>query len=214
MKDSNNMGQFSQYRIDSDHLFQTLDNWDRLMRFHVNLIACGGTALTLMGIKESTKDVDFTVPVETEHDRLLKFLRALGYQEKGGGWAHPDDPYILFQFWRGNRVFTTDLLNPPLEAGRHVMIKNWHHIYLGALNLVDLITTKMFRGTSVDIEDSIAAFATGQVDAEILFREYSRAAQYDLNPEKMMQNFSHLVERLHARKLVGDDFREKVRAGA
>ena len=153
----------SRYRIDSEYLILTLDNWDRLMRFHVRLIACGGTALTLMGIKESTKDVDFTVPVETEHDRLLKFLRDLGYQEKGGGWAHPDDPYFIFQFWRGNRVFTTNLLNPPLEAGRHVMIKNWHHIYLGALNLVDLITTKMFLGTSVDIEDSIAAFATGQV---------------------------------------------------
>jgi hypothetical protein len=93
------------------------------MRFHVRLIACGGTALTLMGIKESTKDVDFTIPVEAEHDRLLKFLRDLGYQEKGGGWAHPDDRYLLFQFWRGNRVFTTNLLNPPLEAGRHVMIK-------------------------------------------------------------------------------------------
>jgi len=208
------MGKFSRYRIDSDHLFLTLDNWDRLMRFQVKLIACGGTALTLMGIKESTTDADFTVPVETEHDRLLNFLRDLGYQEKGGGWAHPDDPHILFQFWWGNRVFTTNLLNPPLEAGRHVMIKNWQHIYVGALNLVDLITTKMFRGTSVDIEDSIAAFATGQVDADILFREYSRAAQYDLNPEKMMQNFSHLVERLHARKLVGDDFREKVRAEA
>jgi hypothetical protein len=93
------------------------------MRFHVRLIACGGTALTLMGIKESTKDVDFTIPVGAEHDRLLKFLRDLGYQEKGGGWAHPDDRYLLFQFWRGNRVFTTNLLNPPLEAGRHVMIK-------------------------------------------------------------------------------------------
>jgi hypothetical protein len=144
----------------------------------------------------------------------LKFLRDLGYQEKGGGWTHPDDPYLLFQFWRGNRVFTTDLLNSPLEAGRHVMIKKWRHIYLGALNLVDLITTKMFRGTSVDIEDSIAAFATGQVDADLLFREYSRAARYDLNPEKVMQNFSRMVEGLHTRKLVGDDFLEKVRAKA
>lgn len=208
------MGSVNRYRIDSDHLIRTLDNWDKLMRFRVKLIACGGSALTLMGIKESTKDVDFTVPVERDHNRLLKFLAALGYQEKGGGWAHPDDPYLLFQFWRGNRVFTTDLLNSPLEAGRHVMIKKWHHIYLGALNLVDLITTKMFRGTSVDIEDSIAAFATGQVDADLLFHEYSRAAGYHLNPEKMMQNFSRMVERLHARKFVGDDFLEKVRAKA
>ena len=34
----------------------TLDNWNSLMNFKVHLIACGGTAMILLDIKDSTKD--------------------------------------------------------------------------------------------------------------------------------------------------------------
>jgi hypothetical protein len=142
---------------------------------------------------------------------LMKFLRDLGYEERGSGLAHDDDPNFIFQFWCGNKVFTTDLLDSPLEPGNHIPIKRWSHIYLGALNLKDLIITKMFRGTSVDRDDCIAAFATGQVKAEELLERYSEAARYDLNPKKMMKNFVYLAEGLHELKLVSDEFFEKVR---
>ena len=85
----------SPYRITSKTLIQTIDNWERLINFKVNLIGCGGTALTLLGIKDSTKDIDFIVPWPREYERLMKFLRSLGYAEKGGGLAHSDDPYFL-----------------------------------------------------------------------------------------------------------------------
>ncbi len=41
------------YRLTGDKMLQTIENWDRLMNFRVQLIACGGTALTLLKIKES-----------------------------------------------------------------------------------------------------------------------------------------------------------------
>ena len=47
----------------------TLDNWNSLMNFKVHLIACGGTAMTLLDIKDSTKDIDFVVPKENEYKR-------------------------------------------------------------------------------------------------------------------------------------------------
>jgi hypothetical protein len=175
------------------------------------LIACGGTALTLLKIKDSTKDIDFTVPVAREYERLMKFLRDLGYEEKGGGLAHDDDPDFIYQFWCGDKVFTTSLLDSPLEPDKHILIKRWSHIYLAALNLTDLIITKMFRGTSVDRDDCIAAFATGKVNAEKLLERYSESARYDLNPEKMMKNFVYLAESLRELKLISDDFFEKVR---
>jgi len=191
---------------------RTIDNWDSLMNFSVQLVACGGTALTLLNIKESTKDIDLVVPVHAEYERLMKFLKAIGYQEKGGGLLHPDDPYFLYQFWAGNRVFTTDLLNSPLDAGKHIVIKKWRHIYLGALNLVDLIITKLFRGAGVDVDDSIAVFETGQVDAEELLKRYSEAARYDLNPDKMTQNFVLFADKLVARDLITNEFVEKVKS--
>jgi hypothetical protein len=207
------MGPSIKYRLRVNDLLDTLDNWNSLMNFRVRLIACGGTALTLLKIKDSTKDIDFTVPVEREYDRLMKFLRALGYEEKGGGLAHDDDPNFIYQFWCGNKVFTTNLLDSPLEPGKNIPIKRWSHIHLAALNLTDLIITKMFRGTPVDRDDCIAAFATGQVNADELLERYSEAARYDLNPEKMMRNFVYLAEGLRELELISDEFFEKARLG-
>ena len=153
------------YRISDNDLLDTLENWDSLMNFRVRMIACGGTALTLLNIKASTKDIDLIVPVKNEYDKLIKFLKALNYRYKGNGLAHDDDPNFIYQLWCGNRVFTTDLLESPLKGNNHILINRWSHIYLGALNLTDLIITKMFRGTPADREDCIAAFATGQVKA-------------------------------------------------
>ena len=206
------MGPSTKYRLSANDLLDTLDNWNSLMNFRVHLIACGGTALTLLKIKDSTRDIDFTVPMQKEYDRLMKFLRDLGYEEKGGGLAHNDDPHFIYQVWRGNKVFTTDLLDPPLDPGNNIPIKRWSHIYLGVLNLKDLIMTKMFRGTSVDRDDCIAAFATGQVKAEELLERYSETARYDLNPKKMMKNFVYLAEGLRELKLVSEEFLEKVRS--
>jgi hypothetical protein len=53
----------SRYRLTGDKLLETLENWDALLNFPVHLIGCGGTALTLLGIKESTKDIDLIVPI-------------------------------------------------------------------------------------------------------------------------------------------------------
>jgi hypothetical protein len=190
----------------------TLDNWDSLMNFRVHLIACGGTALTLLKIKDSTKDIDFIVPEENEYQRLMKFLKRLNYGDKGGGLAHEDDPNFIYQFWCGNRVFTTDLLDSPLEEDKHILIKKWTHIYLGALNLIDLIITKMFRGDQVDRNDCIAAFASGQVNPEELLDRYSEAARHDLNPEKVMRNFASLAEDLSKKQLISYEFYKKVRS--
>jgi len=205
------MGPSIKYRLSDNDLLDTLDNWNSLMNFRVSLIACGGTALTLLKIKDSTKDIDFIVPMQKEYDRLMKFLRDLGYEEKGSGLAHDDDPNFIYQFWYGNKVFTTDLLDSPLDPDKHILIKQWSHIYLGALNLNDLIITKMFRGTSVDRKDCIDAFATGQVNAEELLERYSEAARYDLNPRKVMKNFVYLAEDLRELELISDEFLEKAR---
>jgi hypothetical protein len=206
------MGPSIKYRLSANDLLDTLDNWNSLMNFRVSLIACGGTALTLLKIKDSTRDIDFTVPRQKECDRLMKFLRDLGYEEKGSGLAHDDDPNFIYQFWCGNKVFTTDLLDSPLDPGKHILIKRWSHIYLGALNLTDLIITKMFRGTPVDRDDCIEAFATGQVNADELLERYSGAARYDLNPEKVMKNFVYLAEGLRELELISDKFLEKARS--
>lgn len=200
----------SRYRIQKSHLLDTLENWDSLMNFHVHLVACGGTALTLMDIKESTKDVDFIVPLVREYERLLHFLRHIGYTEGPGGLVHEADPCFIYQFWCGARVFTTELLDSPLVEGKNVPIRKWRHIYLGALNLYDLIVTKIFRGTSVDLTDSLEAFRKKHLDPRKLFGIYRETASYDLNPDKMMIHFLDFADRLYQEGLVEKRFMKEV----
>jgi hypothetical protein len=142
----------------------------------------------------------------------MNFLQAIGYGQQGGGWAHPDDPLFLYQFWYGNRVFTTDLLDSPLQEGWHVPIKEWRHIYLGALNLTDLIITKVFRGTGVDMDDCVVAFQTGQVDPQELLLRYEETARYDPNPEEKMRNLEVFAGRLVSMDLIDAGFVEQVRS--
>ena len=71
----------------------------------------------------------------------------------------------------------------------------------------------MFRGTGVDVDDSVAVFETGQVNADKLLKRYSEAARYDLRPDKMMENFLVFADRLAAKDLVSTVFLEKIRSG-
>ena len=42
-------------RIDSQALLEVMALWNRFLRRKVHLIACGGTAMTLLQVKPSTK---------------------------------------------------------------------------------------------------------------------------------------------------------------
>ncbi|MCX5785628.1 MAG: hypothetical protein NTX59_08055 [Elusimicrobia bacterium] len=196
-----------EYRISNEQLWGILEGWDEYVPQKVHLIACGGTALTIQGIKASTKDVDFIVPVEEEYRALVQTLRKLGYkQATGTGWSRENG--FVFDLFRGDRVYVTGLLEPPLKQENHTFIKSFKKISVGALNDYDLIITKMFRGTSVDIEDclKLIEFRTGSFDLKKLKDRYAEHAKYDVNPERMMQNLEGLLLRLNLNSSVQNGF--------
>jgi hypothetical protein len=63
-----------EYRLNKEDLLKNMTAWNGFLHKKVHLIACGGTAMTLLGVKESTRDVDFMVPVEEEYRYLIKIL--------------------------------------------------------------------------------------------------------------------------------------------
>jgi len=125
-------------RINKQELLITLSAWDSYLRRKVHLIACGGTALTLMNVKESTKDIDLIVPEQEEFNYMIKKLEELGYEHKTVyGWERDDG--FIFDLYLGNNVYTTALLESPLKEGNNMLYKEFSHIYLGILNYYDLI---------------------------------------------------------------------------
>jgi hypothetical protein len=181
------------YRLTKNELMETLSVWNGFLNKKVHLIACGGTALTLLGIKASTKDVDFLVPVEQEYNYLIKTLKELGYVSKtGSGWQKQVDLFI-FDLYKGKRVHTTELLKSPMEKMNHTLLKELSHLYVGILNEYDLIVSKLFRGTSVDIDDCLMLWrAKGkEIDIDVLKDRFLETAKYDIAEDRLIKSWAH-----------------------
>ena len=187
-----------EYRLDKYQLLASLEEWNRFLKRKVHLIACGGTAMTLLGVKESTKDVDFMVPMTGEYDYLTRQLMALGYKPTTGyGWKREGEIFH-FDLFKGNKIHTTELLESPLEPGRHIILKEYSRLYIGILNSYDLIASKLMRGTSVDFDDclSLAKYQQGKIDIDKLFDHYHELVGYDVAQDRLRPNIDHFLHLL------------------
>ncbi len=194
-----------EYRLDKNRLFDILGGWNRFLKRKVHLIACGGTALTLIGVKPSTKDVDFMAPEVREHDYLTKQLKALGYkQATGSGWVR-DGEGFQFDIFRGNSIHTTELLCSPLEEGRHNIFKEFSYLYIGILNDYDLISSKLMRGTRVDFEDCLALVEARRekINIERLIHHFREMVSYDVAEHRLKPNIDHFLDLLGEKGLYG-----------
>jgi hypothetical protein len=187
-----------EYRLNKETLTDLLGQWNAFLRRKVHLVACGGTALTLMDIKLSTKDVDFLVPVETEYRYLIKTLKDLGYQQQTGAGWHKSGDLFVFDLFAGKRIHTTDLMASPLEKGNHTLFKEYSHLYIGILNPYNLIASKLFRGTEVDFEDCLMLMKSRKesIDLKRLEKHIKELAGYDISEKRIFGNLEHFLNRV------------------
>ncbi len=194
-----------QYRLGKEQLFEILEEWNRRLKRRVHLIACGGTALTLLDIKASTKDVDFVVPVLKEHAYLTRNLEQMGYQRvTQSGWQRQGE---IFQFdlFPGTNIHTTGLLASPLEEGRHYLLREYSHLYLGILNYYDLICSKLMRGTRVDFDDCLmlAEAKISEIDVDALVAHFQEMILYDISEVRLRPHIEHFADLLREKGLYG-----------
>lgn len=183
------------YRVNREELLNRLRIWDGFLGRKVHLIACGGTALTLLGIKDSTKDIDFMVPKEGEYTHLMRRLKQMGYKFVSGAGLSAGDGFV-FDIFKGNKVHTTELLESPLEEGNNIQIVEFERIYLGVLNYYDLIITKLFRGTSVDFDDCLMLVNTKRNEIELkkLEKRFQETASFEISEKKVNKNLIKFLE--------------------
>lgn len=186
-----------EYRVDKQGLFDRISVWDGFLKRKVHLIACGGTALTLLGVKDSTKDIDFIVPNLNEYNYLMKILKQLGYKlASGAGWRRNND--FIFELFSGNRVHTTELLESPLKKEKHILVKEFTYIYLGVLNYYDLIISKLFRGAKIDMDDclSLVKNKREEINLKRLKERFRETASFDVSEDKVNKNLEHFLNLL------------------
>lgn len=198
----------ARYRLTNTDLFQALEAWNDVLGKRVFVAACGGTALTLYGYKESTKDVDLLVPDPAHYKSIIKAITKLGYkQATGNGYKHPDGTWI-FDLFRGQTIFQTELLDPVQTEGKHRVIREYEHVIIACVNPDDLIISKMFRGTQVDVKDSVLMIKSEDLDLAALAKRYRETASYYHNPDACKTNLKYLIDELKLQKVDATPLRE------
>jgi hypothetical protein len=191
------------YRLNKQKLLDVLVQWNRFLKRKVHLIACGGTAMTLLDVKPSTKDVDFMVPNMAEYNYLKRVLKELDYEPvTASGWQRKGDIF-RFDLFPGKRIHTTELLTSPLEPGNHTMLMEYSRLYIGILNEYDLIASKLMRGTGVDFEDCLMLLKVrrGNIDIGRLVGHYRELVSYDISEERLGVHIDRFIELLREEKL-------------
>jgi hypothetical protein len=120
---------------------------DKEVSRKITLVAVGGTAMTLLDLKPSTIDIDFTVPSgdKLELDKALKSVPH-GYK---------------VDVWIDGTVFCTTLPDDYLDRSRDII--SFKHITLKALHPVDIIVTKIGRLDARDMQDIAACIKKFQL---------------------------------------------------
>ncbi|MDP2912758.1 MAG: hypothetical protein Q8N91_01985, partial [Candidatus Omnitrophota bacterium] len=137
------------------------------------------------------------VPSPEEHKYLINILKELGYTEaSGAGWARRDG--FIFDLFIGKRVHTTELLESPLDPGNNIRVREFSHIYLGILNHYDILISKLFRASSVDIDDCMTLIKAkrAEIDIKKFIGRFKETASYDVSEGAVNKNLDHFLKLL------------------
>lgn len=160
--------------ITRQDLLKWLRRVDKKLPREVTLIAVGGTALTLLGLKESTLDVDFCL---AEEDLSL-------FKDTAR------DGLFKVDLFCGGYIFTLQLPRDYVKNAEAILFPG-KNILLKALSLEDIVITKTARFHARDIEDIQAVIQTGKIKAESLQQRFKEICEsYAGNEEEYKRHFS------------------------
>jgi len=161
--------------ISKKDLIEWLKKADKNLGKHISVVAVGGTAMTLLGLKSSTVDVDLCVNSEDKKE----LLRAVGSSFK-------------VDIFTDGYIFSEQLPGDYKDNAKEILeLKN---ISLKALDPADIIITKAARLNARDEED-IESLAK-HVNRGILIKRFEQVAKtYAGNENAYRDNFNHILKR-------------------
>ena len=165
-------------QLDRSKLIGFLEEVEKELSRSITLVAVGGTALTLLGVKPSTRDIDFTIPDEDYYE----FQSALRMIPHG----------FKVDCWKDGTVFSQTLPDDYLR--KSASIRKLKHIRLKALSPVDIVVTKIGRldeRDKQDIEACIERFKLRKAQIEKRAKQVDivgRAENYEINLKYVLEN--------------------------
>src|SRR5208283_66598 len=126
-------------RVAKKELLGFLDSFDAELNRGVLLVAVGGTAMTLLGVKASTKDIDFNIPSEEDYKEFIRVKDKI-------------KPGVQIDCWSSNMVFTEVLPEDYVKLSSEYK-SNFDKISIRVLAPIDIICSKISRFDDADMED-------------------------------------------------------------
>ena len=166
--------------LDNTKLLDFLVEVDKELSRRIVVVAVGGTAMTLMKVKPSTIDVDFTIPGEF-YDEFTKAKKIV-------------NPGFKVDLFHDGAVFITMLPEDYLKKSKPIRTR-LKNIQLRALDPVDIVITKIVRldeRDKQDIESCIKKFKIKKGQITKRAREISYVSNVKVfkgNLEIMLKKF-------------------------
>ena len=162
--------------IDKSRLLDFLAVLDDELSRKITLVAVGGTAMTLLDLKPSTRDIDFTAPGK-DYDEFQRVLKSVphGFEVHG---------------WRDGTVFSQSLPDDYLETSKPIAI--FEHMHLKALHPIDIVVTKIGRLDQRDLQDievCVKKFKLSKTQIE----ERAKQVQYVGREENYEYNLQYVL---------------------
>ena len=187
-------------------------------------IAHGGTALTLLGIKDASKDVDLGFRERAHFDRFLAALKLLGYEVRMSLQPVPGEEMVRLES-RSRRVDVVDIRHPTWNNWRLTpgMLAKSRTLLFGRarLILIDVATVFLFKTyplRDTDLDDLRSVLDKADLDQSRvirLFEEQDALHRRELDVEDVVHEPLFNVLDLRTRlagslRLIGPRYRRKV----
>lgn len=165
---------------DKTTLLEFIEALNEELAKKITLVAAGGTAMTLLDLKPSTIDIDFTIPSKD----MPEFERAL----------KNNPPGYKIDRWPDGTVFSQTL--PSDYIDKSIKIKEYTHITLRALHPIDIIATKIGRLDKRDIQDIETCIKTFKISKdEIQARATLVSRTYTPREEDYIYHLNWILEK-------------------
>jgi len=171
--------------ISAEELLELIESISKFIEKEIKMYALGGTALTILGIKKSTMDVDINIESNSEYKYICKIFDDLGFERNGIHWISQEG--LAFDMFYGSNILGTELLPDCIDKSK--FIKSFGNIKLYTLPLEDIIISKLARGDSRDFDDIKGILGIEKINLRKLVQRYKETMETSIvanYPQKLL----------------------------
>lgn len=155
--------------INADELYELVESIQKYCDKNIKLYALGGTALTILGLKKSTLDVDINIATQAEYNYIIKLFEQIGFKKIGPiRWLTQEG--LAFDLFHGEYILGTQLLDDALSRAK--LAKEFEKMTIYTLDTYDIIISKLARSDQRDFDDIQVILNTANIDLKLLANRY------------------------------------------